>query len=104
MNKTATALLDFLKERDAMDQLPEIVDSLQKELYRTQAVSIISAKELPTADLKKLKELATKKWGEHEFAVSVDPSLLSGHILRFGHTVIDTSGRAGLADLSASLS
>lgn len=103
MNKVAQLVLDYLKEHDEMGQLPQILSELQKESYRSQTVRLISAQELTKEEVSEISASLVAKWGEHELSLSVDPSLISGMIIRFGDTVIDRSGRKSLSDLSASL-
>ena len=103
MNSLAKLIIQTLEEQQQMDLLPELVDDLQKELYRSTKVTLISAKKLTGAEHEQLKSEVTKRWGTHDIITTVDPALLSGTILRFGHEVVDRSGRSRLIDLSDSL-
>lgn len=97
--KLARAFLDYLKEQERYDLLPEIVKNLQEEVSRNQDISVISATPLPESEKLALKNALIKKWGDHPVTFAVDPAVISGFMVRFNDTVLDCSGRNDLKDL-----
>lgn len=103
-SEIASQLIDLLKEQNQYNLLLEIVEQLQKEVFRNQDISVILAVELPELELKNLKTTLLEKWGDHRINISIDPTLLSGFIIKFQDKIIDTSGRNSLQSLKATLS
>ena len=99
----ATAFTDYLKEHNRYEELPELIRLLEKEAYRNQNITVVTASALSAAEKKELEAALTKKWGEHAVLFAVDPILLSGMIVTFQDRVIDTSGKHSLADLKHEL-
>jgi F0F1-type ATP synthase delta subunit len=99
----ARQIIDYLAEEGWSDRLPEIVRILEKEAYRNQEITVISAVPLSEEELTEVRRMLTDKWGEHPLVTLVDPALLSGMLIRFGHTVIDLTGKQHLRSLAAHL-
>ena len=95
----ASSFIEYLKEQGRSDELPLIVEALQKEVFRNQDVTVITAETLPDTDRHELEKKLNAKWGEHRILFSQDPTLISGMLIRFGNEVIDLSGRTRLTDL-----
>jgi F0F1-type ATP synthase delta subunit len=100
---TAQTIIKFLKDNDQYDQLPAITEILQKEAWRSQEISVISAVELDKKEREELEKTLFKKWDEHEITFSVDESLLSGMVIRFQNQLLDLSGTNSLNQLSQAL-
>ena len=96
-------ILQYLKEEDIENELPEIAELLTREADRRQIITVMSAAELTKKEEHDLHATLTEKWGEHPIAFTVDASLLSGMIIAFQNQVIDMSGRAAIADLRQTL-
>jgi F0F1-type ATP synthase delta subunit len=92
-------LLSTLEQFEAMHLLPELADRLQHEADRQEIITVITAEPLSAATHKQLQTALTKKWGDHEMQVTVDPSILSGLIAICGGEVIDWSGQGDLQNL-----
>lgn len=99
----ANRFIAYLKEEDQYASLPEITKQLQNEVWRNQDIYVISALELSAAEQKETTAELLKKWGEHQVVFTVDPTLLSGLIVRFQDNVIDLSGLRNLNDLKETL-
>ena len=79
--------------RELLDQKLEIFD-----------VQVISAVEMDPSVLAGLEGELKKKTGRKpRFDVRIDPSLLSGFVLRMGHNVIDLSSKARLDALTKTI-
>ena len=101
--KLSKAFIEYLKEEGQYHLLPEIVQELEAEVFRNQDISVISATELSDKEIKDIEKELIAKWGEHRVVVTVDPTILSGLIIRFQDNILDLSGRQSLQDLKASL-
>ena len=99
----AETIISHLKKEGQYDMLPAVVDVLQKEVFRSKTITIISAAPLEDKDETALKKMLFEKWGEHELAMTVDPTLLSGLIIRFQDQLIDMSGKNSLNQLAHAL-
>jgi ATP synthase F1 delta subunit len=95
--------IQYLKEQGRYDILKDIVTLLHEELYRNQDITVITAAPLEDKQHHELEKKLTEKWGEHRILISVDPSLLSGLIIRFQDTIIDLSGKNKLNELAQEL-
>lgn len=100
----AADVIKLLKKEDRYDWLPEIVAELQKELFRNADITVISAVMLAETEQKSLEKQLVERWGEHQVLYVVDPSLLSGLLIKFQDTVIDLTGRNDLAEFRQALS
>lgn len=106
MNKSeslATTIISHLKKNNQYADLSDIVEHLQKEVYRSQAITVIAAAELTEEDKINLKSTLIKKWGEHDITITIDPTLLTGMIVRFKDIIIDMSGKQKLNQLGEEL-
>lgn len=99
----ATTLIDHLKKNNQYDLLSDIVDILHKEIFRSQDITVVSALPLSKEEESALKKNVTAKWGEHDVTISVDPTILSGIIVRFQDQIIDMSGKNKLGQLEENL-
>lgn len=99
----AKEIIHYLKEQGLYELLPEVVHELEAEVYRNHDITILSAAELTHAEKENLEKTLTKKWGEHRFMYSLDPSLLSGILIRFRDQLIDMSGKFKLSELGEAL-
>ncbi len=54
-------VLELLKKHNLMDQLPNLIDDLQKELYRNQSITVISATELGSDE----KNNSSQNWSRN---------------------------------------
>jgi F0F1-type ATP synthase delta subunit len=99
----AETIIASLQENGEYESLSEIVSHLEKELFRSQVITVVSAQPLGKTEAEELKKKLTEKWGEHEIAMSVDPDILSGMIVRFQSQVIDMSGIHSLQQLKTAL-
>ena len=95
--------IQYLKEQGGYDQLPEIVQLLEKEVERNQDITVISSVELASKEQGELEKTLLKKWGEHRVIFTTDPILLSGIIVKFKDQVLDASGRGALISLKQEL-
>ena len=101
--KIVSSFISYLKEQEQYESLAEIISLLEKELYRNQDITVITAVELEAKEKKELESSLFKKWGEHQVVFAVDPILLSGTIVKFQDRIIDTSGKNALTDLKHEL-
>jgi|GEM_PF-5703333 len=99
----ANAFVSYLKEQERYNLLPEITQALQEEVLRNQDISVIAATELTEKERKDLEKDLVAKWGEHRVVFTVDPTILSGIIVRFHDNILDLSGRQGLRELKETL-
>lgn len=99
----ASSIIDFLKHNEQYDQLSEIADILQKESYRSKAITVISAVDLSKSEQTELQTTLVTKWGEHPIVFTVDPLIISGMVIRFQDQVIDMSGKNSLNQLASNL-
>ena len=95
----AESFIQYLKEQGRSDQLPTIVELLQKEVFRNRDITVVTADALSESDKKAMEKKLIDKWGEHRILVSQDASLISGMLIRFGDQVIDLSGRTRMGEL-----
>jgi F0F1-type ATP synthase delta subunit len=103
-SQIAADVVRTLKREDAYELLPEIVNELQKELYRNTDITVVSAVRLSESDQSALEKRLAERWGDHQVLHTVDPSLLSGFLIKFQDTVIDLTGKQALADFKQELS
>lgn len=106
MNKPkelAEHIIQFLQEKDWYGELPVVVELLEREVFRNQEITLISATSLSQEDKEKVEKMLAQKWGEHPVRYMVDPILLSGMIIKFQHQVMDLSGRGALQELKQEL-
>lgn len=106
MNKAeelSSIVLEHLTRTNQREILGEVVDRLQKELFRSHDITVVSATRLSKTESDELTKNLTKKWGEHEVEFLIDPSLLSGIIVRFQDQIIDMSGKHNLSQLEQEL-
>ena len=96
----AATFISYLKEQGQEDQLETLVGYLQEELYRNHDITVISATELDQDERSALEKKLTATWGEHRIIISVDPTIVSGMIVRFRDTLIDLSGKHQLEGLA----
>lgn len=99
----AEQIISTLKKEDKYALLPEIIEVLLEESYRSQEIHLLSAVKLESNQLKELKAVLEQKWGEHPLVETVDPALLSGLIVKFQDQVLDLSGKYQLEDLKQKL-
>jgi F0F1-type ATP synthase delta subunit len=99
----AKAFVTYLKDEEQYVLLPEIVQELQDEVLRNQDISVIAATELSTKEQAEITKELTEKWGDHRVIFTVDPTILSGIIVRFQDIILDLSGKQGLRDLKETL-
>ena len=89
------------KRLKALPQVAVLFEKLLAEQQRKQDVQITSAYELTAAEKEKLKQALAKKLGKEIMLQSdVDKALIGGVIIRAGDTVIDSSVRGKLQQLS----
>lgn len=99
----AKQLLEYLEENNALEELVDIVNMLEKESFRRQDITVVSAVAIGSEEKTELERVLREKWGEHDFVYTVDLVLKSGIIARFQNQVIDTSGKNQLRDLAEKL-
>jgi len=99
----AELVIRTLKEQEAMHLLPSIIKDLEQELYRNQDIHVTVATALSKTDDDQLHSALTEKWGEHRIILTTDPTILSGMIIAFNGTIVDSSGRSNLATLQQTL-
>lgn len=99
----AQDIIRFLKENSLYEHLEAITGYLQEEADRNHDISVISAAALSEPELDELTSLLVQKWGEHRVIITVDPSILSGIIVRFKDYIIDASGKNALRQLKQEL-
>ncbi len=99
----AKAFVDYLKEEELYSLLPDIEKELEAEIFRNQDISVIAATQLSEKDQKEISSALTQKWGEHTVLFTIDPTILSGMIIRFQNNILDLSGRHGLRELKETL-
>ncbi len=109
MSKVATpealakSFIEYLREEDLYQMLPEITQELADEVLRNQDITVISATTLTEAQEKDIARELKAKWGEHQVVFSADPSLLSGMLIHFQDNVIDLTGKQSLRELKQNL-
>jgi ATP synthase F1 delta subunit len=96
-------IIALLREKHSLDLLPEVVKELQREVYRNHDIHITVATPLTSEEESELTAALTERWGEHQMVTSCDPALLSGMIISFNGTILDTSGLRKLQNLSHAL-
>ena len=96
-------VVQFLREKQAYETLPAVVDALNREIYHNHDIHVTVAIPLTEAEEATLKTTLEQKWGKHRTLVSTDPALLSGMVISFNGTTIDTSGLSRLRTLQQSL-
>ena len=101
--KITKAFVDYLKDEGVYEFLPEIVKELEAEVFRNQDISVITATKLDEKEAKDIQKELIAKWGEHRIVMNVDPTILSGMIIRFQDNILDLSGRQSLKDMKESL-
>jgi F-type H+-transporting ATPase subunit delta len=99
--------LMLLGEQQRLNILPEIKELFEKTWQQDQDIAkltLVFAVQPNTADLQHLQQILKKKFGEHiEQTIEIDPSLLSGVIIRKEDVVIDASLKGQLEKLKAEL-
>lgn len=99
----AKSFVAYLKEEELYHLLPAIEQELEAEIFRNQDITVIAATDLAEGEKRDITKELTTKWGEHRVVFTVDPTILSGMIVRFQDNIIDLSGRHGLRELKETL-
>lgn len=99
----ATDFLKLLADNDQYLLLPQITEILQKEVYKNQDITVISAGAVTGQEKDSISKMVLKKWGEHQINWLIDPMLLSGLIIKFQNQIIDASGKNQLKSLAKAL-
>ena len=103
IERIVETIVQFLRTSNQYGLLPEVIAGLEKERYRNQSIHVTVAAPLREADEQQLRQSLLEKWGEHYVVLSTDPSLLSGMLISFNGTVLDTTGKQTIQQLSTTL-
>ncbi|MGO4304731.1 F0F1 ATP synthase subunit delta [Cupriavidus sp. RAF12] len=107
VNDEARRFVNLLAENNRLTVLPEIAEqfhALKNAREGSSDVEITSAFPLEGSQLNELVAALERKFGRKLYAkVAVDPSLIGGVSVKVGDEVLDTSVRARLAALQATL-
>lgn len=94
------AILDYLKTRDLLHLLPEIVSGLKARISDDSQVTVESAIALSAREQTSLTEILKSKYGvKSAVNFTVNPKLLGGLRIVIGDQVLDTSVLARLNDV-----
>lgn len=94
------AIIDYLKSRDLLHLLPEIVSDLKNRVTDVSQVQVESPVALSAGEKKTLQEILHSKYGvTSSVSFVVNPKLLGGLKIIIGDRVLDTSVLARLNDI-----
>ena len=101
-------LVRLLAENGRLPVIPMLAtefERLRAELESTATANIISAEQLPDAQLQSIQAALQQRLGKTvSLEVTIDPSLIGGAMIRVDDWVIDGSIKSHLQHLSATLS
>jgi F-type H+-transporting ATPase subunit delta len=107
LNAAGKQFIHLLAQNKRLKVLPQVsvlFEHLLAEQQRRQDVQVTSAYQLTAAEQENLKKVLAKKLGkEISLHSCVDKTLIGGVIIRAGDTVIDSSVRGKLQQLSHEL-
>lgn len=105
-----TVLQQFIRElRKArkMRELPAIltrVQQLHDDAHQILRVRLVTAKDIPAHEQKRIEEVLTARYGKKVFLqVAVDPTVLGGAAFYIGDTKLDATAQAALGQIHTML-
>ncbi|OGD63725.1 hypothetical protein A2160_03535 [Candidatus Beckwithbacteria bacterium RBG_13_42_9] len=105
--KIVSGLIKYLKIREQLDLLPEVIKALEKEVLRLapeNVAQVTAAYQLTSTEKELIKTQLESVFGRKlELQLQVDPKIISGILVKVADKVIDLTISKDLEDLTKKL-